>query len=102
MPLSTTSQDRVLSDPFFAHILLWNGQGIYPADAIVYTGITMSDEQNGKKKWWYSLGVMGLLCIFFLGMDLVQNQRITWSIWPVAAILFFGVGFSLLNKFGRD
>jgi hypothetical protein len=102
MPLSPKPQDRVLSDPFFAHILHENGQVIYPADALVYTGITMSDEQKGKKKWWYSLGVMGLLCIFFLGMDLVQNQHITWSIWPVTAILFFGVGFSLLNKFGRE
>jgi hypothetical protein len=62
----------------------------------------MSNDQKGKKKWWYGIGVMGILCIFFLGMDLVQNQRITWSIWPVGAILFFGVGFSLLDRFGRE
>lgn len=62
----------------------------------------MSDEQIGKKKWWYGIGVMCILCVFFIGMDLVQNKSITWSIWPVAAILFFGIGFSLLNRFGRE
>jgi len=59
-------------------------------------------EKTVKKKWWYGIGVMVILCIFFIGMDLIQNRSITWSIWPVTAILFFGVGFSLLNKFGRE
>jgi len=57
---------------------------------------------TGRKKWWFGIGVMLLISVFFLGMDLLMNGRITWSIWPVAAILFFGVGFTLLNKFGRE
>ena len=59
-------------------------------------------ERKGKKKWWYGVAFMGMFCIFFLGMDYMMNGRITWSVWPVAAVLFFGVGFSLLNKFGRE
>jgi hypothetical protein len=39
---------------------------------------------------------------FFLGMDFLQNGKITWSVWTVAAVLLFGIGFALLNKFGRD
>jgi hypothetical protein len=35
-------------------------------------------------------------------MDFLQNGKITWSVWTVAAVLFFGIGFALLNKFGRD
>jgi len=68
----------------------------------------MSDETagmpkgKGQKKWWYGIAVMGIICIFFIGMDVIQTGRITWSVWPVAAILFFGVGFSLLNKFARE
>jgi hypothetical protein len=64
---------------------------------------TMKDAQKGRgeKKWWYSIAVMGMFCIFFLGMDIIQNGRITWSVWPVVVVLFFGVGFTLLNKFGR-
>ena len=57
---------------------------------------------KGPKKWWYGIAVMMMLCVFFLGMDFFQSGRITWSVWPVAAILFFGVGFSLLNRFGRE
>ena len=41
-----------------------------------------------------------MICAFFIGMNIYQNGKITWSVWPVAAVLFFGVGFSLLNKFG--
>jgi len=63
----------------------------------------MTDNgQKGKKKWWYGIAVMVMCCIFFVGIDLIQNGKITWSVWPVAAVLFFGVGFSLLNKFGRE
>lgn len=65
----------------------------------------MADEfkkSRGAKKWWYSIAMMGMLCIFFIGMDVYQTGTITWSVWPVAAILFFGVGFSVLNKFGRE
>jgi hypothetical protein len=35
-------------------------------------------------------------------MDFLQNGKITWSVWTVAAVLLFGIGFALLNKFGRD
>lgn len=65
---------------------------------------TMKDTMNGKgeKKWWYGIAMMIMFCGFFLGMDFVQNGKITWSVWPVAAVLFFGVGFMLLNKFGRE
>jgi hypothetical protein len=45
---------------------------------------------------------MGIFCIFFLGTDFVLNGKTTCSVWPVVAILFFGVGFTLLNKFGRE
>jgi len=67
----------------------------------------MSDEsanvsRKGQKKWWYPIGVFGILCVFFLGMDYATSGSITWSVWPVAAILFFGIGFSLLNKYGRE
>ncbi|WP_292416567.1 hypothetical protein [Methanoregula sp.] len=57
---------------------------------------------TGGKKWWYGIAVMLLISVFLLGMDFMMNGRITWSVWPVAAVLFFGVGFSLLNKFGRE
>lgn len=57
---------------------------------------------TGGKKWWYGIAVMLLISVFLLGMDFMMNSRITWSVWPVAAVLFFGVGFSLLNKFGRE
>ena len=65
----------------------------------------MSDEitkTKGEKKWWYRIAMMGILCIFFVGMNVIQTGTITWSVWPVAAVLFIGVGFSLLNKFGRE
>jgi hypothetical protein len=39
---------------------------------------------------------------FFAGIDVYTNGRITWSVWPIAAILFFGVGFTLLDRFGRE
>jgi len=55
---------------------------------------------NGRKKWWYPIAVM--VCIFCGGTDVYQNGRITWSFWVLAAILFFGVGFTLLNRFGRE
>jgi uncharacterized membrane protein YhaH (DUF805 family) len=57
---------------------------------------------RGQKKWWYGIAVMLMIAAFFLGMDFYQNGKITWSVWPVAAVLFFGVCFSLLNKFGRE
>ncbi|MCK9630709.1 MAG: hypothetical protein M0R30_03625 [Methanoregula sp.] len=57
---------------------------------------------KGQPKWWYSIAVAVMICAFFLGMDFYSNGKITWSVWPVAAVLFFGVGFTLLNKFGRE
>ena len=57
---------------------------------------------KGQPKWWYGIAVAVMICVFFLGMDIYHNGRITWSVWPVAAVLFFGVGFTLLNKFGRE
>jgi hypothetical protein len=64
----------------------------------------MKDAMKGKgeKKWWYGIAVMAMFCIFFIGLDVYNNHTITWSIWVVAAFLFFGVGFTLLNKFGRE
>jgi hypothetical protein len=64
----------------------------------------MKDAMKGKgeKKWWYGIAVMAMFCIFFIGLDVYNNHTITWSIWVVAAYLFFGVGFTLLNKFGRE
>jgi protein-S-isoprenylcysteine O-methyltransferase Ste14 len=59
-------------------------------------------QGKGAKKWWYQIAVMCMVCVFFVGIDVYQNGRITWSVWPVAAVLFFGVGFTLLNKFGRE
>jgi hypothetical protein len=57
---------------------------------------------KGKPKWWYQIAVMIMICVFFVGIDVYQHGTITWSVWPVAAVLFFGVGFTLLNKFGRE
>jgi drug/metabolite transporter (DMT)-like permease len=65
----------------------------------------MADEfakTRGAKKWWYQIAVFIMIGVFFVGIDVYQNGRITWSVWPVGAVLFFGVGFSLLNKFGRE
>jgi hypothetical protein len=65
----------------------------------------MADESTktkGGKKWWYNIAMMVMLCAFFVGIDVYQNGRITWSVWPMGAILFFGIGFSLLNRFGRE
>lgn len=58
--------------------------------------------RTGPKKWWYSIAVMAMFCIFFVGMDVYHNHTVTWSIWVVAAFLFFGVGFTALNKFGQE
>ena len=58
--------------------------------------------QTGPKKWWYSIAVMAMFCIFFVGMDVYHNHTVTWSIWVVAAFLFFGVGFTVLNKLGQE
>ena len=57
---------------------------------------------NGEKKWWYGIAVAAMFCIFFVGMDVYHNHTVTWSIWVVAAFLFFGVGFTVLNKFGKE
>lgn len=57
---------------------------------------------TGPKKWWYQIAVGIMICVFFIGIDFYHNHTITWSIWPVAAVLFFGVGFTLLNKFGSE
>jgi hypothetical protein len=65
----------------------------------------MRDAMGGSKgqpKWWYGIAVSLMICAFFIGMNIYQDGKITWSVWPVAAVLFFGVGFSLLNKFGRE
>jgi uncharacterized membrane protein YhaH (DUF805 family) len=65
----------------------------------------MSDETVqgiGRKKWWYGIAMMAMFSVFFIGIDVYSNGRITWSIWPIVAILFFGIGFTLLNKFGRE
>lgn len=59
-------------------------------------------EGEGKKKWWYGIALILMFCVFFLGMDFFMNGKITWSVWPVGAFLFFGVGFTLLNRFGRE
>lgn len=58
--------------------------------------------ENGGKKWWYQIVVSVMICVFCLGIDVYSNGRITWSVWVVAAVLFFGVGFALLNKFGKE
>lgn len=60
------------------------------------------DGSKGQPKWWYGIAVSVMICAFFIGMNIYQDGKITWSVWPVAAVLFFGVGFSLLNKFGRE
>jgi hypothetical protein len=57
---------------------------------------------KGQPKWWYGIAVSVMICTFFIGMNIYQDGKITWSVWPVAAVLFFGVGFTLLNKFGRE
>jgi hypothetical protein len=57
---------------------------------------------KGQPKWWYGIAVAVMICAFFIGIDVYHNHTITWSVWPVAAVLFFGVGFTLLNKFGRE
>jgi hypothetical protein len=64
----------------------------------------MEDARHGKgeKKWWYGIAVMAMFCLFFIGMDVYTNHAITWSVWVVAAFLFFGVGFTFLNRFGRE
>ncbi len=65
----------------------------------------MRDAMGGSKgqpKWWYGIAVAVMICIFFIVMDVYMNGKITWSVWPVAAVLFFGIGINLLNKFGRE
>jgi hypothetical protein len=43
-----------------------------------------------------------------LGLDILTTFQstgkiaVTWSVWPIAAILFFGVALSLLNRFGTE
>ena len=59
-------------------------------------------DSKGQPKWWYGIAVAVMICIFFIGMDMYMNGKITWSVWPVAAVLFFGVGINLLNKCGRE
>ena len=27
----------------------------------------------GQKKWWYQIAMMGMLCVFFVGIDVYNN-----------------------------
>jgi hypothetical protein len=53
-------------------------------------------------KWWYGIVVAMMICAFCIRIDVYPHEAITWSVWPVAADLYFGEDFPLLNKFGRD
>ncbi len=59
-------------------------------------------EKKGRKKWWYDIAAGGILIAFFLGMDYITTGSITWSIWPIGAILFFWIAYRLLNLVGRE
>jgi hypothetical protein len=55
-----------------------------------------------RTEWWPGIGVVVRIAVFLLILDVGQNGEITWSFWPLVAVLFFGVGFALLNRFGRE
>ncbi len=54
-----------------------------------------------RKKWWYGLGAAFIVVLFFLGFDFLTSGSLTWSVWPIGAVIFFAVMFTLLNRFGR-
>lgn len=57
---------------------------------------------KGEKKWWYDLGALGIVCLFFLVLDYYSTGRVSWSVYPIAAVVFFVGGFKLLDTFGRN
>ena len=54
-------------------------------------------DNGGKRRWWYNLGVVLLICAFLIFMDYATFGSITWSVYPVAAVLLFGIGFSIAD-----
>lgn len=64
--------------------------------------LTPAPQRKGRKKWWYNIAVFCIICVFLLVLDIATSGRITWSIYPVAAILFLGIAFCLLNRFGTE
>jgi len=56
-----------------------------------------AEKVKGKRKWWYNLGVAVLICAFLLFMDYATFGSVTWSLWPVAAMILFSLGFSALE-----
>jgi len=57
---------------------------------------------KGEKKWWFGIASGLILIFFFLFVDFLTTGRISWSLWPIGAVVFFWVAFALLNKFGRE
>lgn len=58
--------------------------------------------KHGRKKRWYGIGAMAIACIFFLALDFATTRSISWSVWPIGALLFFGIAYHFLNRFGRE
>ncbi|MEM2974243.1 MAG: hypothetical protein QW112_01280 [Candidatus Micrarchaeia archaeon] len=59
-------------------------------------------RESHKKKWWYNIGLVILICVFLLFMDYATAGTLTWSIWPVIAIFIFGIGFSAIEMFKKQ
>ena len=59
-------------------------------------------SRAGKKKWWYDIGVAVMLIVMLVGLDYSTDGAIDWAYWPIAAILFFWVGLTLLDKIARN
>lgn len=57
---------------------------------------------KGRKKWWYDIAGLGLICIVLLAIDYITSGSITWSIWPILGIVVVGIGYKLLDRFGRE
>ena len=54
-------------------------------------------HEKGEKKWRYDFGALGIVCLFFLALDFYSTGRISWSIYPIAAVAIFVGGFKLLG-----
>ena len=80
--------------------IVWS---IWPAAAMILFGVGISVLEGIKKKTvWHELVMVLIISLFVLVFDFSTNGAITWSILPAVAIFVFGVGFAVLDRYGRQ
>jgi len=77
---------------------------LWPVAAIFIFGIGFSVLERVKKQRtiWHDIIMTGIISAFILVADISTTGTITWSKWPAIAIFIFGIGFAVLEKFGKE